>query len=237
MLTFNVHKGLIIGIILLLLPGLAFGGTVFKHTDEDGITHLSDTPITKFQKANYDKNASYRNNYSNNYHVIINRNASKYSMDASLIRAVIEAESSFNSRAVSRKGAIGLMQLMPDTARRMGAKRPFEPEQNIEAGTKYLKHLMQRFNGDLKLALAAYNAGPRAVERYGDIPPYGETRRYVKKVVGSYLKTKDAYGVSQFGTVIYKERLSDGTIIYSNTKSSKDTPSKDYPSNNNRLRF
>ena len=232
MLTLTVHKVLIIGIILLVLPALAFGGTVFKHTDEDGVTHFSDTPITKFQKADFNKKATYRKNYSNNYHVIINRNASKYSMDASLIRAVIETESSFNSRAVSKKGAIGLMQLMPDTARRMGAKRPFEPEQNIEAGTKYLKYLMQRFNGDLRLAIAAYNAGPNAVERYGDIPPYGETRRYVKKVVGSYMKTKDAYGVTKFGTVIYKDKLRDGTIIYSNTKPEKDKPLKD-----KRLRF
>jgi soluble lytic murein transglycosylase len=211
----------------MVLPALAFGGTVFKHTDEDGVTHYSDSPITEIQKTEYKRQSSYRNSYSNNYHVIVNRNASKYSMDASLIMAVIETESSFNSRAVSKRGAIGLMQLMPDTARRMGAKRPFEPEENIEAGTKYLKYLIERFNGDLNLALAAYNAGPKAVERYGDIPPYGETRRYVKKVVGTYSKHKEAYGLTRSGSPIYKIRLSDGTLLYSNTKPKKD----------NRLRF
>lgn len=222
MLSFTVHKVLIIVIFLFLAPVLVFGGEVFKHTDENGVTHYSDSPITEFQKADYKKRSAFRDSYSDSYHVIINRNASKYNIDASLIRAVIETESSFNSKAVSRRGAIGLMQLLPDTARRMGAKRPFEPEQNIEAGTKYLKYLIDRFDGDLRLALAAYNAGPNVVEKYGDIPPYGETRRYVKKVVGSYTKEKKAYGITKTGNVIYKVRMNDGTILYSNTKPAKD---------------
>ena len=228
MLTFAMYKGLIIVLFLLVAPAFSYGGSVFMHTDKNGVTHFSDVPRAYFGKIKYsNKTASHRNRYSDNYHSIIDRNASKYRIDASLIKAVIETESSFNEKAVSRKGAIGLMQLMPGTAALMGAKRPFEPEQNIEAGTKYLKYLMGRFKGDLRLALAAYNAGPTTVEKYGAIPPYGETRRYVNKVVDSYMRKKDVYGITKFGSAVYKVKLRDGTLLYSNTK----------PSKNRRMRF
>lgn len=108
-------------------------------------------------------------------------------VDANLLRAVIRVESGYNPRAVSRAGAVGLMQLMPLTARRFGVHDRFDPEQNLRGGAAYLAWLMQRFSGDLELVLAAYNAGEGAVRRHGNqIPPYAETRAYVNKVLHHY---------------------------------------------------
>ena len=114
---------------------------------------------------------------------IIKEKADKYNLDESLIKAVIKAESGFNPNAVSKAGASGLMQLMPGTARGLGVEDIFDVEQNIEGGAKYLRGMLDRFDGDKSLALAAYNAGPNAVKRYGGIPPYQETQNYVKRVL------------------------------------------------------
>lgn len=114
---------------------------------------------------------------------IIQEASEKYGVDEKVIRAVIQAESSFNAKAVSRAGAGGLMQLMPRTARSLGVSDVFDAEQNIMAGVKYLKQKLDEFDGDLKLALAAYNAGSGAVRKYGGIPPYQETVRYVEKIM------------------------------------------------------
>lgn len=112
---------------------------------------------------------------------LIDRSSSRHGVDARLVRAVIRVESGFQSRARSNKGAMGLMQLMPDTARRYALRRPFDPAANIDAGTRHLKTLLDRF--PLALALAAYNAGEAAVERFGGVPPYPETQDYVARIL------------------------------------------------------
>lgn len=121
---------------------------------------------------------------------LIETYASKNNMDAAFVKAVIKQESGFQPEVTSHCGAMGLMQLMPATASSMGVKNAFDPEENIMGGTKYLKGLMDRFGGNKELALAAYNAGPGAVQRYGGIPPYNETQNYVKNVLANYNKYK-----------------------------------------------
>jgi soluble lytic murein transglycosylase-like protein len=116
---------------------------------------------------------------------LVQQNADIWQVDPNLIKSVIANESSFNANATSSVGAQGLMQLMPETAASLGVKNPYDPAQNVAGGTRYLRGLLDRFKGDTRLAVAAYNAGPGAVEKYGDVPPYAETQGYVKNVLGS----------------------------------------------------
>lgn len=117
------------------------------------------------------------------YHEIIAKEASKHSLDVALIKAVIHAESGFNPSAISRKGALGLMQLMPQTARMYAVRKPFDPHENIRGGTAHLAMLMTKHRQNTTLALASYNAGEEAVRQYAGIPPYRETKDYVRKVL------------------------------------------------------
>jgi soluble lytic murein transglycosylase-like protein len=123
---------------------------------------------------------------SDPFHEFIVEAANRYRLDPALIKAVIKAESGYNPHAVSGKGAQGLMQLMPSTARALGLEDMLDPEGNIEAGSKHLRHLLDLFQGDIRLSVAAYNAGLSRVRMYNDIPPIRETREYVEKVLGYY---------------------------------------------------
>lgn len=126
------------------------------------------------------------------YHEFVFAAASRYGVDAELISSVMEVESHFNPNAISVKNARGLMQLLPETAARLGVKNIFDPKENIDAGTHYLHDLLQLYKNDLTLALAAYNAGPDNVQKYGNVPPFRETQSYVKQVKKKYQKNKSA---------------------------------------------
>jgi soluble lytic murein transglycosylase-like protein len=149
---------------------------------------------------------------------IVREAADRHRVDPALIRAVIQTESGWNPSAVSRKGAAGLMQLVPATAQRFGVHDVFNPQQNVDAGARYLKMLLDRYNGNLDLALAAYNAGEGAVDRHGGIPPFRETRNYVLKVQNAYFRPGSGHLDSAWGSShpIRRETDAQGRIIFTN---------------------
>lgn len=147
-------------------------------------TEYADYPVKKTKRTNHPYNSSFSRQISHKKLVpIINNNAEKYNLDPELIKAVIKVESNGRIDVRSSKGAMGLMQLMPDTARALGIRNPFDPAENITGGSRYLRTMLETFNGDMLMALAAYNAGPAAVQKYKGIPPYPETIQYVEKVL------------------------------------------------------
>jgi hypothetical protein len=149
---------------------------------------------------------------------LVKEAAERHRVDPALVRAVIETESNWNPGAYSRRGAIGLMQLIPTTAQRFGANDAFNPKQNVDAGVRYLKTLLERYNGNLDLALAAYNAGEGAVDRAHGIPAYRETRNYVQKVQSAYFRPGSGHLETAFAraTAIHRSVDSSGRIIFSN---------------------
>jgi len=130
---------------------------------------------------------------------LVEQTASRLQVDPQLVHAIIKVESEYDPKAVSSKGAMGLMQLIPETAQRFGVDNPFNPKENIEGGVSYLRHLLDRFGGDLPLSLAAYNAGEGAVERSGGIPFFAETQNYVRKVTNIYQSGSSQFGANTAG--------------------------------------
>jgi soluble lytic murein transglycosylase-like protein len=138
------------------------------------------------------------------YRELVEAAAARYSVDADLITSVIAVESNFDPKAKSRRDARGLMQLLPETAARLGVKNIYEPQENIDAGTRYLRELLQKYGNNLVLALAAYNAGPERVQQYGRVPPFAETISYVRRVKRGYEKSKSS--------AVKKKEAPSGTI-------------------------
>lgn len=232
-----LHYSLRVTCILLVLTLLASicYGDIYKFTDSNGVIHYTNAPVDmRYKRFKSESLPTYNGVDSSghddkyaykplSYQEIIARKSRKYNVNPALVKAIIRAESNWNPVAISRKGAKGLMQLMPETASDMGVRNPMDPEQNIEGGTKYISMLLNLFNGNLDLALAAYNAGPGAVKSHGGIPPYRETINYVKKV-NRFFSTKGGQNLIRplsskiFGKKghIYKKILKDGTILYTN---------------------
>ena len=150
--------------------------------------------------------------------VMIREVSPRYRVDPALVRAVIETESHWNMRAISRRGAQGLMQLVPGTAQQLGVRNALDPRQNLDGGVRYLQSLLTRYNGDLDRALAAYNAGPGAVDRAGGVPRIRETREYVQKVTDSYYRpgSDRLPRIFEAREPIFKTVESDGRVIFTN---------------------
>lgn len=198
---------LITAIILSALP-LPLYADIYRYTDANGVVHFTNAPGKGYTRVIREKASDPVRDYEH----IIAATSSKYNIEPAILKAVITAESNWDSMAVSRKGAIGLMQLMPATAQEMNVVDPHDPADNIEGGARYLRHLLNRFDGDLDLALAAYNAGPGRVEQSGGIPPIAETINYVKNVRDLYEGSPPRKPVK-----IHKVTLRDGTILYTNS--------------------
>ena len=176
---------LVASIAVLVTAGLGHAA-IYYHVDEEGVYHFTNAPSKPYFRIlpafGLPKDVNLT---TGPYADLINRTAREHGIEPNLIKALIRVESNFNPGAVSRKGAQGLMQLMPATARQLGIDDPLEPTDNVRGGTRYLRSMLDRY-GDLSRAIAAYNAGPTAVDRYGGIPPYPETQDYVNRVLTYY---------------------------------------------------
>jgi soluble lytic murein transglycosylase-like protein len=191
-------------ILLGMFSPRSFGQIRYSYLDENGIQHFTNIApvnqvwnlkVTGSEPSTENKqeiNQDIPKTKAEKFTPIIEKYARDYQLDPSLIHSIIATESDFNPKAVSPKGAQGLMQLMPATAARLGVNNSFDPEQNIRGGVKHFRWLMDNFNNDLKLSLAAYNAGENLVQRLGRVPAINETREYVKKVTSIYDKKQSA---------------------------------------------
>ncbi len=175
---------------------------IYQYIDSKGTISLTNVPSDiRYRRVDIRPNRLHPAISEQELEPMIKRFSRQHQLHPALIRAVIKAESNFDPRAVSRSGAIGLMQLMPQTALQLDVRDLYDPEDNIGGGTKYLRHLLDRFRGNLPLALAAYNAGERVVDRYRTLPPIDETRQYVRKVL-RYYRTFLAHDLASTGHVI-----------------------------------
>lgn len=188
--------------VRLHITGYQLAGDRMRLTVTGGTVDVAATDIASIEpEENFTPNPPppaplAEPNSDSPYGKLIHDAAAKHGVDENLIKGVIAAESNFNPRAISRKQALGLMQLLPQTAARYSVGNIFDPAQNIEAGTHYLKDLLEQYRGNLPLALAAYNAGPEMVDRYGGIPPFRETQSYVRRITTTLAKNQKASGAA-----------------------------------------
>jgi soluble lytic murein transglycosylase len=179
---------------LILMLGLSSASAdIYRYIDENGVMHFTNAPTSsKFKLFMRERKIFIAKLDSNQFDPIISDASKKYGLEAPLIKAVIKAESDFDPNAISHKGARGLMQIMPMNFRLLNVENPFDPHQSIDAGARYLRDMMDRYNGKLNLSLAAYNAGPGAVDRHGGVPPYQETEEYIERVMRYYQRYKNS---------------------------------------------
>ena len=194
----RVYKVPFLVVILwgIFLAPPAGAGTLYKYVDEKGCVHVSNIPNDRRFRPWIEEHRPWiEEQRSRDYlqerqklHSLVEKAGNKHRVNPDLIKAIIKVESNFNPEAVSPKGALGLMQLMPETARRWGVSQVFDPEDNIEGGILHFKFLMEQFSGNLRMALAAYNAGEQPVMRYQNIPPFPETIQFVRLVIAEFKK-------------------------------------------------
>lgn len=179
---------------LIIAPASSVHADIYRYIDENGVMHFTNTPTSNTHEYKLylkEKTTLSRKFYApDKYDRFISNASAQTGVDSRLLKAMIKAESDFNPRAVSKKGAMGLMQIMPENFKMLDLQNPFDPWQNIRAGARYFQQLYERFNGKLALSLAAYNAGPTAVDHYKRIPPYKETEEYVQRVLRYYRTLK-----------------------------------------------
>ncbi len=202
----NINGAMVYGLLISFLfsicfVSLAYSGEIYSYVDQNGVWHFTNVPTDKkftrleiTEESAIIKGKSYKKlskSKSKSIDTIIKDIGELFNLDPALIKAVILAESGGNPLAVSPKGALGLMQLMPKTAKELLVDDPFDPEENIWGGSKYLSELLKIYNGDVISALAAYNAGPGTVSKYQGIPPYPETINYIKKVLKYWKEAKN----------------------------------------------
>jgi soluble lytic murein transglycosylase-like protein len=202
-------------IITVLTLAAVAHADVYVYTDRNGTVLLTDKPY--LENEGYARGRAWFSSPLLEYQSIIKHVSGAYRVDPTLVTAIISTESNFDELAISKTGAMGLMQLMPGTATQLGVEDPFDPKDNIEGGVKYLRYLIERFDGKIEHAVAAFNCGPSAVEKYGGIPPYGETRRYVKKVFDRYHGKKSMKLNPSYRRSVQKIVRNDGSILYTNT--------------------
>lgn len=192
--------------ILLVVLGCACQAwpDIYSFEDEKGVVHFTNVPVDGRYRFKEKENIRkfkifiYESN-ERQYDPIIRKVAGEEGLDPDLLRSLVSVESNFDPVAISPKGAMGLTQLMPETARSLGVDNVFHPEQNLGAGARHLRSLLEKYDGDLMLALAAYNAGEKAVETYQGVPPYPETEMYVREVLRRYRKAKERSGEASGG--------------------------------------
>ena len=183
-----------LALVVLFAVGLPVEADIYRYIDEKGVMHFTNTPTSSIQKYRLyiKERPKVTQRYSSEkYDTLISDASERHGVSFPLLKAIIKAESDFDPHAVSKKGATGLMQIMPENFKPLGIRDPFDPWQNINAGARYFKQMYDRFKGKLALSLAAYNAGPTAVDRYKTIPPYEETEEYVRRVLKYYYNYKN----------------------------------------------
>jgi len=187
----NILHIVVLGTIFTLIAAVSsVHADIYMYIDANGVMHFTNTPTSnehEYKVYVKERTSVSKKFYSTNkYDHFISNSSEQTGVDSRLLKAMIKAESDFDPRAISKKGAMGLMQIMPENFKMLDLENPFDPLQNIRAGARYFQQLYKRFNGKLALSLAAYNAGPTAVDRYKRIPPYQETEEYVRRVLRYY---------------------------------------------------